>query len=146
MAYFIRSAKNEDHQSILSLMEAHALFEGHQIEKSPKHNKLSCLEDLPIDIFVVEDNQKLLGYMSIIKQFSTWDMDWYIYLDCLYLTEETRGQGLGFKLMEYLKEYAKENNINQVQWQTPVSNLPAIKFYQKIGAKNKEKQRFFWGF
>jgi hypothetical protein len=48
--------------------------------------------------------------------------------------------------MEHLKSYAKENGINSVQWQTPIANLPAIGFYQKLGAVNKEKQRFFWDF
>ena len=82
--------------------------------------------------------------MSVIKQFSTWDMDWYLYLDCLYLTKETRGQGIGLKLMQKLKHFAKENMINTIQWQTPKDNFTAIEFYQKLNAVNKEKQRFFW--
>jgi len=130
----------------MDLMTAHALFEGHEIEKTMHHQKLAAIELLPVSIFVVECEQQLLGYMSVIKQFSTWDMNWYYYLDCLYLTSETRGQGLGIKMMEHLKSYAQDNAINHVQWQTPISNLSAINFYQKLGAVNKEKQRFFWDF
>lgn len=146
MEYRIRLANNNDQQSIMNLMKAHALYEGHEIEITRQHQRLYAIESLPMSIFVIEVNHQLLGYMSIIKQFSTWDMDWYLYLDCLYLTEETRGHGFGLKLMEYLKSYAKEKGINSVQWQTPVSNLSAIGFYQKLGAVNKEKQRFFWDF
>lgn len=144
MEYCIRVAENKDQGSIVCLMKKHALFEGHALELSKQHQQLGNLDTLPVTIFVVESNNKLHGYMSVIKQFSTWDMDWYLYLDCLYLTEETRGQGIGLKLMQELKVFAKENMINTIQWQTPKDNFTAIAFYQKLNAVNKEKQRFFW--
>ncbi len=144
MEYCIRPAADKDLASILCLMKAHALFEGHELDLSEQHRQLKSLAKLPLTIFVVESNNKLYGYMSVIKQFSTWDMDWYIYLDCLYLTKETRGQGLGFKLMEILKNFSKKNKIKTIQWQTPSDNYSAIKFYKNLNAENKEKQRFFW--
>jgi len=144
MEYCIRVAAGKDQEPILFLMKEHALFEGHELELSKQHQQLGNLDTLPVTIFVVESNNKLHGYMSMIKQFSTWDMDWYLYLDCLYLTEETRRQGIGLKLMQELKVFAKENMINTIQWQTPKDNFTAIAFYQKLNAVNKEKQRFFW--
>ncbi|WP_371257818.1 GNAT family N-acetyltransferase [Pseudoalteromonas sp. '520P1 No. 423'] len=33
-------------------------------------------------------------------------MDWYLYLDCLYLIEESRGLGIGKQLMKQLKDFA----------------------------------------
>jgi ribosomal protein S18 acetylase RimI-like enzyme len=111
---------------------------------SKQRHQLKNLAALPVTIFVVESNNKLYGYMSVIKQFSTWDMDWYLYLDCLYLNEKTRGLGIGLQLMKRLKFFAQENNISMIQWQTPNDNFPAIAFYQKLKAINKEKQRFFW--
>jgi L-amino acid N-acyltransferase YncA len=44
---------------------------------------------------VVEWNHKLAGYASYTKQFSTWDAFYYIYMDCLFLTEKSRGFGIG---------------------------------------------------
>ncbi|MDN3399412.1 GNAT family N-acetyltransferase [Psychrobacter sp. APC 3426] len=144
MEYCIRVAQVKDHEFLLLLMKDHAHFEGHELVLSKQHQQLGSLESLPLTIFVVESNNKLMGYMSVIKQFSTWDMDWYLYLDCLYLNEETRGQGIGMELMQKIKLFSQENNINTIQWQTPKDNLSAIKFYQKLGAINKEKYRFFW--
>ena len=144
MAYCIRVATDKDQESILSLMKDHALFEGHELKLSNTNQQLKKLETLPVTIFVVESNNKLHGYMSVVAQFSTLDMEWYLYLECLYLTEETRGQGIGLKLMQKLKVFAKENMINTIQWQTPKDNFTAIEFYQKLNAVNKEKQRFFW--
>jgi len=143
MKFCIRTATEKDKELLLLIMKEHAIFEGHKlaISKCKQQRKLTTL---PITIFVVDFNGKLVGYMSVIKQFSTWDMDWYLYLDCLYLTEETRGQGIGLKLMQTLKAFAQENMINTIQWQTPKDNLLAIEFYQQLGAIKKEKQRFFW--
>ena len=144
MQYYIRNAVDKDQESIFLLMKEHALYEGRALEFSKQHQQLKNLETLPVTLFVVESNNKLHGYMSVIKQFSTWDMGWYLYLDCLYLAEETRGQGIGLKLMQKLKDFSKENKINTIQWQTPKDNYTAIEFYQKLNAVNKEKQRFFW--
>jgi len=146
MKYCIRLAADKDQQVLLKLMKEHALYEGHELEFSSRHQKLSSLEALPVTIFVVESNSNLIGYMSVIKQFSTWDLDWYLYLDCLYLTEVTRGQGIGYKLMQKLKDFAKENLLQEIQWQTPIDNLPAIGFYQKLKIKknNDFSGRFSW--
>ncbi|MEH6442773.1 MAG: GNAT family N-acetyltransferase [Oceanospirillaceae bacterium] len=144
MKYCIRVAEDKDNESLLYLMKEHARFEGHKLEYCEQNKQLTSLETLPVTIFVVESNNNLLGYMSVIKQFSTWDMDWYLYLDCLYLTEGTRGQGIGMKLMQKLKCFAKENMLAEIQWQTPKDNFLAIEFYQKLNTDNKGKQRFYW--
>lgn len=143
MGYCIRVATDKDKKSLLLLMKEHALYEGHSLEIS-KYQQMRKLEALPVTIFVVDFNKKLVGYMSVIKQFSTWDMDWYLYLDCLFLTEETRGYGIGLKLMQRLKALAEKEMIKTIQWQTPEDNYQAIEFYQKLGTIKKAKQRFFW--
>jgi len=144
MKYHIRSANNKDQESILNLMKAHAEFEGHTFKFTEKNTQLPPLNKSPIQIFLVESPKRIVGYMSVVKQFSTWDMDWYLYLDCLYLTKETRGLGIGKQLMQQLTVYAQQQKIKTIQWQTPKSNLSAIAFYKKLGAVNKEKHRFFW--
>jgi ribosomal protein S18 acetylase RimI-like enzyme len=143
MSYCIRRAKGNDQPSLFLMMQAHAKYEGHQLEFLEKQQHRQ-LEALPVTIFVVTINDELVGYMSVIKQFSTWELDWYLYLDCLYLNESTRGLGVGLQLMEKLKGFAKKNMIKTIQWQTPEDNLLAIEFYQKLGATSRHKQRFSW--
>ena len=114
MTHNIRLATLEDKESLLALMQDHARYEGHELQITNQGDALTNMESLPITIFVVEFQQRLLGYMSVVKQFSTWDMDWYLYLDCLYLTEETRGKGIGLELMQLLQNYAKQNQIQSM--------------------------------
>ena len=53
-----------------------------------------------------------------------------------------RGLGLGEQLMNRIKCEARELGCNSVQWQTPVFNEGAIRFYKRIGAKSQSKERF----
>ena len=100
------------------------------------HEVLKCL--------VAERNNLLVGYATFMKQFSTWDAAFYLYLDCLFLKEEVRGKGAGRQLMNKVKEYALEEGCKLIQWQTPDFNAGAIQFYQRLGAVSKTKERFFW--
>ncbi len=139
----IRRSSSTDSHVVWQLMREHAVYEGHDLVES---DQLHCLENhtYPAAIWVVEIDSRVVGYMSLIKQFSTWDMKHYLYLDCLYLRSEVRGKGLGKAMLMKASEFAQELSLSEIQWQTPTSNTNAIGFYRRLGAINKEKQRFFW--
>jgi GNAT superfamily N-acetyltransferase len=145
--YIIRTAASKDTGAIARLMVAHALYEKSLIREeglaarferqlSKPENELNCL--------VVEEQGRLIGYTTFIRQFSTWDADFYIYLDCLYLSEEARGRGIGGELMDHIRDYAKAAGCKEIQWQTPDFNTGAIRFYKRLGAESDAKERFFW--
>lgn len=77
-------------------------------------------------------------------QYSTWDAKYYTYLDCLFLLEEARGKGAGQQLMRSVKTESLKLNSGLIQWQTPDFNVDAIRFYRRLGAVSKSKERFFW--
>ena len=139
----IRKSRVDDSSTLARLFREHALYEGHDLQIT---NQFEQLEkgSYPAVIFVVEINNSVLGYMSLLKQYSTWDMQSYLYLDCLFLRHELRGFGVGRKLMNTASDYAKELGLSEIQWQTPVENIDAIGFYKKLGAQNKNKKRFVW--
>lgn len=143
----IRKVEEHDIDQLIELCALHAAYEKSAYDSAGKKEKLFShffKEKEGLQCVVVEDDRKLKGYATFIKQFSTWDASYYLYLDCIYLKEEVRGQGLGARLMDLAKSYAKQENCFQVQWQTPKFNQKAIDFYKKIGAQSKEKERFFW--
>lgn len=142
----IRFAKPEDFTQLIELIKAHAIFEEADPLETKNINKLNdCIFKTEVlKCLVAEQNKELIGYATFIKQFSTWDANYYVYLDCLYLNEKTRGKGLGTAIMEEIKAYAKSENCKIIQWQTPGFNKNAIQFYNKIGAKSLSKERFTW--
>ena len=143
----IRYCKPKDIQQLINLCAAHAKFEQADYVSENKEENLAkhlFAETSPLKCLVVENENELLGYASFMKQFSTWDAAFYILLDCLYLKPEARGNGIGNQIMKLISEYAKTENCPTIQWQTPCFNIKAIKFYQKLGARSKSKERFFW--
>ena len=142
----IRLVKREDIQQLVVLCAAHAAYE--KTDYDPSYKEKLLLEHLfplneTIKCIVVEQNGRLLGYSTVLKQFSTWDANYYLHMDCLYLKEEARSKGLGKLVMEEIKKYALKECCN-LQWQTPKFNTNAIRFYKAIGAEHKTKERFFW--
>ena len=91
---------------------------------------------------VVEVDSIVVGYTSYTIDFSTWDAKQFLYMDCLYLEPDVRGYEIGEKLIDELKIIAQRENCVNMQWQTPVFNERAVKFYERIGAAGKEKVRF----
>ena len=77
----------------------------------------------------------MIGYASFMKQFSTWDASFYIYMDCLFLVTQARSQGIGVQLMDAIEQAATEAGCTEIQWQTPNFNTRAIQFYKKSGFK-----------
>lgn len=143
----IRNVTKGDVPTIVDLCRAHAAYERADFDDKNKKAMLSkhlFHPDDTVKCIVVEFENEIAGYATYMKQFSTWDAEFYIYLDCLYLKEEYRGQGIGKQLMERIKQDAKVLNCKMIQWQTPDFNVKAIKFYQNLGAKSKSKERFFW--
>ena len=145
MEYLVRDCKEEDLFILVKLCQKHADFE--QAEYNPEgkeellrnalfsnSKRLFCL--------VVEVDSKVVGYTSYTFDFSTWDAKQFLYMDCLYLEPDFRGYGIGENLIDKLKIIAQQENCVNMQWQTPVFNERAVKFYKRIAAAGKEKVRF----
>lgn len=145
--YIIRHAERKDMHQLVELCSLHAAYEESDYDSE---NKVFLLEshlfvkNSSLNCLVVELKGELIGYATFTKQFSTWDANYYVYMDCLYLKEEARRKGIGQELMSKIKSFAKIEKCNVIQWQTPKSNHSAIKFYNSIGAVGKAKERFFW--
>ena len=143
----IRSAVPEDLDELIRLCAEHAQFEHAEYDPSNKKALLSRSlfqdEDI-VQCLIAEQGNRIIGYATFMKQFSTWDAGYYIYLDCLYFKEDARGHGAGREMMKRVKDYAVSQRCTLIQWQTPSSNAGAIAFYNKIGATSKGKKRFFW--
>ena len=142
----IRFAKPEDIHQIIDLCEAHAIYEQCEYSRENKATQLS--NDLFSNIqklfcLVVEKDSQLIGYATYMMQYSTWDANEYIYMDCLFMNEDARGFGFGEKLIRRIQQEGETLGCKLIQWQTPDFNLRAIKFYLRIGAKSKIKERFF---
>ncbi|MEQ8238253.1 MAG: GNAT family N-acetyltransferase [Cyclobacteriaceae bacterium] len=142
----IRFATIEDIQAIVTLCEEHANYE--QADYDPNGKEEGLTRDLfsgnpKLFCLVVANENMLLGYATYMKQYATWDAAEYVYMDCLFVMEKYRSQGLGEQLIDQIKKESQRLGCTLIQWQTPSFNTRAMKFYNRIGAFSKTKERFF---
>jgi len=145
MTYTIRPCKRADLPSIVRLCEKHATLEDASFDPTNKIHLLESAifgEHQLLHCYVVEIDDACIGYYSYTFDFSTWDAKIFLYLDCLYLEPCCRGMGIGKEIMRRLTDEARKKNCMNIQWQTPILNEDAIKFYHAIGGISKQKERF----
>lgn len=143
--FSIRKATPDDLPAIVDLCRAHATFERADSVPAARPSDLASVlfgDAPPLHALVAERAGALVGYATYTIQWSTWDAAPYVYLDCLYLRPEARGQGLGTHLVERVIEAARTHGCSHVQWQTPTFNTRAIAFYERLGAVGRSKVRF----
>jgi len=146
MDYRIIKPRKEKIENIIDLCAAHAAFEKCDYNRENKADRLATDifgEDTKLYCLVAEVNNEYIGYITWMKQYSTWDAKEYLYMDCLYLEYEYRGYGIGEALVNHMKDFGRKQDIDLVQWQTPDFNKRAIKFYKRLGASSLSKERFF---
>jgi ribosomal protein S18 acetylase RimI-like enzyme len=146
MEYIIRECEEKDLTELVELCGKHSDFEKTNYKSIGKETLLknAIFSNNPkLFCSVIESNNKLQGYFSYTFDYSTWDAQIFLYLDCLYLEPEFRGLRIGEIVFEKLKEIARLKDCINIQWQTPIFNDRAIKFYNRIGGKGKDKMRFF---
>jgi GNAT superfamily N-acetyltransferase len=145
MEYSIRSCERSDLPKLVVLCQKHAEYEKAPYSAKGKQEKLqdALFREQPrLFCLVVATKETIVGYLSYTFDFSTWDAGTFIYMDCLFLEPEARSFGIGEVLIDKLKQIAIKKNCINIQWQTPEFNERAIKFYNRIGAKGKDKVRF----
>lgn len=136
----------KDLPKLVDLCSKHSEFEQSNYDSTGKEDllKKAIFSDQPkLFCFVIESSKKLQGYFSYTFDYSTWDAQTFLYLDCLYLEPEFRGHRIGEIVFDKLIEVAKQNHCVNIQWQTPIFNERAIKFYNRICGSGKEKVRFY---
>ena len=64
----------------------------------------------------------------------------YLFIDDLCVDQNSRGQHIGEKLIEHVKEEAKKMGCYEVTLNVWAGNTSAEKFYEKMGFQTKERQ------
>lgn len=90
-------------------------------------------------IFVYIENDEYLGEISLV--FENDDLDYTIpnkriYLSRMIVRSEKRNQGIGSRLVDYVIEYAKNLNYQEISLGMDIANIGARWLYEKKGFTN----------
>ena len=126
------------------LCAEHAVFEGLKpcVEADFSERLALALELGCVHIWLAQDGESLLAYASATLDFSTLSARPFLHMDCLYLRAGVRGNGLGARLMQAVLDFGAARGCQSMQWQTPVWNEAATRFYLRRGADASDKKRF----
>ena len=107
------------------------------------------LEDILIDenrpIYVATSGEDTcIGYAFCILKNQPFSINMVpfksLFIDDLCVDQNVRGQHIGEKLIEYVKEEAKKMGCYEVTLNVWAGNTSAEKFYEKMGFQTKERQ------
>ena len=76
-------------------------------------------------------------------QFSPWAGREYLFVDDVYVNEDSRGAGIGSQLMKRIAVLALERDVD-VRWHVETINSPAQRFYGALGAALRDKFIAYW--
>ena len=93
---------------------------------------------MSLKALVTKLTERLLGYAHYRKLLRPLKGKYIGYLDDIFVDTEYRGQKIGEKLLNKIKEISKANDWNLVRWQTDEDNLTAKKLYDKVATKTKK--------
>ncbi len=142
----IRSGEPGDVDRVLRLMRALAEHEGlGEYFLLTAEVLAQCCFELPrrIELLVAETEGRIVGYATLLVQFSPWMGRDYLFLDDLYVSDEVRGLGIGSRLMRHVGALALARGVD-VRWHVEVGNQSAQKFYRSLGAELKDKLIAYW--
>lgn len=91
------------------------------------------------EVILAYVDHKPVGFALFFHNFSTFLGKPGIYLEDLYVKPESRGLGIGKKLLSFLANLAIERDCGRLEWWVLDWNKPAWDFYLSIGAKPMEE-------
>ena len=137
MIFDIRKATSADLKNLV----AFALEEAKEAEGVKKDSNRvrrgirTALNDDSIAMYwVIEtDKSNIIGHVSIVKEWSDWNSGYYWWIQNMYILPEFRGKGLMERLIQALKDAARNESALELRLYVHKNNAQAISAYQKVG-------------
>ncbi len=93
---------------------------------------------------LAEIDEKAVGFVSFIWEYSIWLGKKYMNLNDLYVREQYRGRGIGAMLMKKMQRLCLSHGVYHIRWEVEENNQKAIDFYKNLGAEFKLKGICHW--
>lgn len=133
---FLLLCKSLDHETQFMMLEPDERTTTVEEQRQRIRNVLSQDNQM---IFIVEDNERLIGYLGAFGGSYRRDRH------CAYIVagilQSYAGQGLGKRLFEALDEWAMNQKIHRLELTVMCHNERAVHLYQKLGFKTEGIKR-----
>jgi len=133
MTVNIRKIETGDFNVLINLFKEFALFEKLPDKMTNSVEQMLLEKEYLTGFVAVNSGNQIVGYVTYFFGYYTW-IGKSLYMDDLYVQTDSRGLGVGTKLINEVIEFAKAENCKKLRWQVSEWNQPAIDFYKSLGA------------
>ena len=137
MTFHIRKAIPADLKSLVLFAVAEAK-EAEGVKKDSERVRegvTTALNDDSIAMYWVLEKKDtgVIGSVSMVKEWSDWNSGYYWWIQNMYLLPAFRGKGLMERLIQALKDAARNEGALELRLYVHKNNAQAISAYQKVG-------------
>ncbi len=137
MDEIVRQAKLEDLERLVefTLSEARDAENAVVDREKAREGIGAALEDDSLALYWVlqKPDHKIIGNISIVKEWSNWRAGYYWWVQSLYIEPEHRGRGLMNELLRKVGQAAREEGALELRLYAHKDNERAIRAYLKAG-------------
>lgn len=140
----IREAIAEDLDVVWGFVQKKAAFDQwlDRLEATPQKLGEAMFSTQPLmGALLAETNSTVVGFATYFFTFSTYMARRCVWLDDLYVDQDSRGRGIGKKLLQGVAKVAIKQGCPRVEWVTAATNAKAIEFYEGMGADVRHHSR-----
>ncbi len=134
----IRRARPRDAATIFALIRGLAAYERltHEVKATAGHIRQHGFgRHRYFDALICRRAGRPIGFALYFFTYSTFTGRPSLYLEDLFVVPEERGQGAGRALLRVLARVARERGCGRMEWAVLHWNRPAIRFYERLGAR-----------
>lgn len=139
-----RKATIQDLSQLAELFDQYRIFYHKESDIPAAENFLKeRIEKKDSEIFVAENEDKLVGFVQLYPLFSSTRMKRYWLLNDLYVNENYRGKDFSKELIEEAKELCRSTNACGVLLETGKSNDIGNQLYPSCGFELYDSVNFY---
>lgn len=141
----VRKAEKIDIDVIFELINGLAKYEKRPWDMTGTKEDLSywLFEKNIATTLLLELDGKAIGYAMYYPVFGSFSAKGKVHLEDMFIYEEYRGKGVGKHFLKQIVKRVFEKGYSGMEWSALDWNESAIKFYEKIGAKQETGRVYF---
>ncbi len=135
----VREVRKKDAKVFLSLVDALADYE--RLPRPTPAARARLARDgfgsrKRFDAFLAWEGKRAVGYAIVFNTYSSFLALPTLYLEDIFILPEARKKGIGKKLFLHCIREAERRQCGRMEWVVLDWNAPAIRFYDRFGARH----------
>ena len=137
----IRFAEESDLVLLLDFIRKLAAYEkkSGQVEATVNDIRKAIFKNKIAEAIIGYYKGEPVGFAVFFHNFSTFSGKPGIYIEDLYVDENSRGKGIGSRMLSFIADLAVKRGCGMLEFSVLKWNRPSVRFYKNLGAEEKNE-------